>query len=114
MACSVAPAMARSGGVRSCRASTPVPSASAGVAVATAPNVANASGPLTSAVQNEVYPRDSAWRATSTAAAGPRACSDASVPPMGVEDAAGDGAVEDAAGDGAIEDAAGDEVIVGG
>ena len=46
--------MAASGGVRSWSASTPVPSPSVGAACETAPSVANASGPVTSAVHNDV------------------------------------------------------------
>ena len=55
-------------------------------AAATAPSVENASGPVTSAVQNDEYPNPSAVRATSSAAAGPSACSGANVTPRVVGD----------------------------
>ena len=52
-ACSVAPAMATSGGVRSCRASTPVPRSSPGCSAPMAPSSENASNPVVSAVQKD-------------------------------------------------------------
>ena len=50
-ACRVAPAMATTIGVRSCRARTPVPSPMPGAAAPAAARVLNASGPVVSAVQ---------------------------------------------------------------
>ena len=50
-ACSVAPAMATTIGVRSCSASTPVPRPSDGAAAPAAARSENASGPVVSAVQ---------------------------------------------------------------
>ena len=45
--------MASSGGVRTCMASTPVPSPTPGAARDAAPSTENASIPVTSATQNE-------------------------------------------------------------
>jgi hypothetical protein len=50
-ACNVAPAMATTIGVRSWRASTPVPSPSPGAAAPAAASTEKASGPVVSAVQ---------------------------------------------------------------
>ena len=49
--------MASNGGVRTCMASTPVPSPTPGAARDAAPSTENASMPVTSATQNEPYPR---------------------------------------------------------
>ena len=75
--------MAASIGVRSCRASTPVPRSRPGTAAATAPREAKASGPTVSAVQNEPKPAARADRAMSSPTSRPRAWKLAKVSPIG-------------------------------
>ena len=79
--CSVAAAIAASGGVRSWSAITPVPRPSAGAATDTAPSRENASLPLASATQSESYPSRSASRAVAIVVGAPSACSGAVVAP---------------------------------
>ena len=55
--------MATTIGVRSCRASTPVPRSSDGAAAPAAASAENASGPVVSAAQNDGSPSRSASRA---------------------------------------------------
>jgi len=83
--------MASNGGVRTCIASTPVPSPTPGAADDAAPSTENASMPVTSATQNESYPRRSARLARSTTAAVPERINGAAVTPSGLlpADAAG-------------------------
>ena len=83
--------MASNGGVRTCMASTPVPSPTPGAARDAAPSTENASMPVTSATQNESYPRRPARLARSTTAAAPERINGAAVTPSGLPpaDAAG-------------------------
>jgi hypothetical protein len=75
--------MAATIGVRSWSASTPVPSPRVGAAAPAAARIENASAPVTSAVQKERYPSDSARDATSRAPGTPRAGRAAMVTPKG-------------------------------
>jgi hypothetical protein len=83
--------MASNGGVRTCMASTPVPSPTPGAADDAAPSTENASMPVTSATQNESYQRRPARLAKSTTAAVPERINGAAVTPSGLPpaDAAG-------------------------
>ena len=68
------------------RATTPVPRSRDGTRAATDPSSPKASGPTTSAVQNERYPRSAAFWATTTASEGATApWSEAKVTPSGRE-----------------------------
>ena len=89
--------MASNGGVRTCMASTPVPSPTPGAAHDAAPSTENASMPVTSATQNESYPRRSARLATSTTAAVPERINGAAVTPSGLPPADAAGASDDGA-----------------
>ncbi len=83
--------MASNGGVRTCMASTPVPSPTPGAAHDAAPSTEYASKPVSSATQNESYPRRPARLAKSTTAAVPERINGAAVTPSGLPpaDAAG-------------------------
>ena len=86
--------MASNGGVRTCMASTPVPSPTPGAAHDAAPSTENASMPVTSATQNESYPRRPPRLAKSTTAAVPERINGAAVTPSGLPPADAAGATD--------------------